>query len=147
MPEITTKDARRFLERYQQYAALLEYSVELYLGAVANLNGATAAYGTGLNAQQDPARKQDAVLRAMWLSEKLLESITLYAEQVHHMFAVLAQVQSRYELKVLKMRYVDDMSFVDIAQAMGISERNIHNIKNEGVHSVRVILEKEKLNK
>lgn len=141
MPEVTTKQARQFLERHRQVEELLEYSVQLYTMAIANLNSACAAYGTGLNGEHDPAKKQDAVLRAMWLSEKLLESIGLYATHTHEFFCVLTKLESRYELKVLKMRYGDGLEISEIAEKMGVSIKHTYRIANDGIASVRLILE------
>lgn len=144
MPEITIKQAINFLERHRQVEELLEYSVQLYTMAIANLNSACAAYGTGLSGQHDPAKKQDAVLHAMWLSEKLLESIGLYATYTHEFFTVLTKLESRYELKVLKMRYGDGLEISEIAEKMGMSESHVHRLKNDGTRSVREILANER---
>lgn len=139
---VSNDDAKRFLERHRQVEELLEYSVHLYTGAVANLNDACSAYGTGLNGEHDTAKQQDAVLRAMWLSEKLLESIGLYATYTHEFFCLLTKLESRYELKVLKMRYLDGKDVAEIAEAMGLSTKQVHRLKNQGISSVRLILEK-----
>ncbi len=135
--------AQVFLERVQMIAEIIPCKLierqqykDLALSITANMDG-ERVQSCGVK-----SKLEEAVVRCDAAEEEILEAVIRLIEEKNKRTSILERLDTPIHYKILHMKYIQNMEFVDIADALNMEYTNVTTTHGRALAQIQKLIEK-----
>lgn len=135
--------AQVFLERVQMIAEIIPCKLierqqykDLALSITANMDGER------VQSQGPKSKMEEAVVKCEMAEEEILAAVIRLIEEKNKRTTILEQLDTPIQYKILHMKYIQNMEFVDIADELKMEYTNVTTIHGRALAQIQRLMER-----
>lgn len=134
--------AQVFLERVQMIAEIIPCKLierqqykDLALSITANMDGER------VQSAGPKSKMEEAVVKCELAEEEILNAVIRLIEEKNKRTSILEQLDTPIQYKILHMKYIQGMEFVDIADELKMEYTNVTTIHGRALAQIQRLME------